>query len=80
MTTPREEVEFTKLGKSLIFFSSRKHSKSVETKTLKKTEEVSTPESGLDCIARGNRNTLTDGDQNLYGQVIGHQIWKVSSL
>lgn len=47
---------------------------------LKKREELSTPESDLDCIARGNRNILTDGNQNLHGQVAGHQIRKVSSL
>lgn len=79
MTTARKEVGFTKLGKIVIFSSTRRHSRSVETKTLKKREEVTTPESDLDCIARGNRNALTD-DQNLHGQGIGHQIRKVSSL
>lgn len=78
MTTARKEVGFTKLGKIVIFSSTRRHSRSVETKTLKR-EEVSTPESDLDCTARENRNALTD-DQNLHGQGIGHQIRKVSSL
>ena len=78
MTRARKEVGFTKLGKNLII--SRRHSKSLETKTLKKMKEINTPESDLDCIARGKTNALTDGDQNLHGQVTGHQIRTVSSL